>query len=117
MKKLKYLIILMFSILIITSCGEITQPCNHVKSDWIIDKEATCIGSYAFYNCTSLTSIEIPTSVTKIKYRAFASCRALNNIYYKGTLTQWNEISKDTNWNWDAPLNCKVICLDGTCYL
>lgn len=43
MKKLKYLIILMFSILIITSCGEITQPCNHVKSDWIIDKEATCI--------------------------------------------------------------------------
>ncbi|MDQ7093935.1 leucine-rich repeat domain-containing protein [Desulfosporosinus sp. PR] len=38
------------------------------------------IGEYAFYNCTGLTSITIPTGVTSIGDNAFNACRGLTNI-------------------------------------
>ena len=34
----------------------------------------TCIGSHAFYNCSGLTSVIIPNSVTLIDWAAFADC-------------------------------------------
>ena len=37
----------------------------------IYGKSVTSIGDWAFENCTSLTSITIPNSVTSIGYRAF----------------------------------------------
>ena len=40
----------------------------------------TSIGDYAFYNCTSLTSVTIPASVTSIGIRVFAGCGSLENI-------------------------------------
>ena len=43
-------------------------------------KGVTSINSKAFYNCTSLTSIEIPSSVTSIGESAFDSCVALTSI-------------------------------------
>ena len=43
-------------------------------------KPVTSIGYVAFYNCTSLTSVTIPSSVTNIGVGAFASCSSLTNI-------------------------------------
>ena len=40
----------------------------------------TTIGTYAFNNCTSLTSITIPNSVTSIGNYAFYGCTSLTNI-------------------------------------
>ena len=40
----------------------------------------TSIGTYAFYNCTGLTSVVIPDSVTSIGVYAFYGCRNLTNI-------------------------------------
>ena len=43
-------------------------------------KPVTSIGDVAFYTCTSLTSIEIPSSVTNIGVGAFVSCSSLTSI-------------------------------------
>ena len=55
----------------------------------IIENGVTTIGSYAFSDCTSLTSIVIPDSVTAIGSRAFYDCKDLTDVYYLGTLEQW----------------------------
>ncbi len=53
----------------------------------------TEIASYAFEDCTSLTSIRIPDSVTSIGRSAFAYCDSLTDVYYGGSEGDWNEIS------------------------
>ena len=42
----------------------------------------TSIGQYAFYNCSSLTSIEIPSTVTSIGEEAFGWCISLTSITF-----------------------------------
>ena len=46
----------------------------------IIPKGVTAIGDYAFFDCTSLTSVEIPSSVTEIGNSAFEGCSSLTSI-------------------------------------
>lgn len=43
-------------------------------------KPVTSISSFAFENCTSLESVEIPNSVTSIGVVAFSNCTSLKNI-------------------------------------
>ena len=45
-----------------------------------IDYSVTSIGGGAFYECRSLTSIEIPNSVTSISYSAFRDCTSLKEV-------------------------------------
>ncbi len=40
----------------------------------------TSIGYYAFYNCSSISSVVIPNSVTSIVERAFYQCRSLVSV-------------------------------------
>ncbi len=47
----------------------------------------TSIGSYAFYNCFGLTSIEIPSSVTSIGSSAFYNCFGLTSIEIPNSVT------------------------------
>ena len=47
----------------------------------------TSIGSYAFYWCDRLTSIEMPASVTSIGDEAFSSCDSLTSIEMPASVT------------------------------
>ena len=58
-----------------------------------IEKGATGIGSFAFSECHSLTSISIPASVLVIGEEAFSGCDALAEIYYGGTPEEWSAIT------------------------
>ena len=54
-------------------------------TEYTIPDSVTSIRSYAFYDCTSLTSITIGNSVTSIGYWAFSNCTSLKDVYCKPT--------------------------------
>jgi hypothetical protein len=47
----------------------------------------TKIGISAFYNCTTITSVIIPTSVTSIEVIAFMKCSALTSVIIPNSVT------------------------------
>ena len=51
----------------------------------------TSIGEYAFSGCSSLTSIEIPSSVTSIGMCAFSDCSSLTSIEIPSSVTSIGE--------------------------
>ena len=46
--------------------------------------KVVAIGAQAFMNCTSLTKVSIPDSITTIDYMAFCGCTNLEEIYFDG---------------------------------
>ncbi len=81
-------------------------------TDIIIPESVTTIGDYAFDGCSKLTSVTIPDSVTIIGYYAFYDCSKISEIRYNGTVSEWEAITKGSNWNRYVPAT-KVICSDG----
>ena len=82
----------------VTSIGnEAFYNCTHLTSI-NIPSSVTTIGDYAFYNCTHLNSICIPSSVTTIGYSAFEQCYSLI-IYCEASSKPngWLDWSNDTN--------------------
>ena len=60
--------------------------CTSITSITIPDS-VTSIGNYAFYGCTSLTLVTIPDSVTSIGDRAFYGCSSLISIAIPDSVT------------------------------
>ena len=58
-----------------------------------IGDSVTSIGENAFSNCYNLTSVEIPNSVISIGWAAFSDCSSLTKVYYKGSSTEWGNIT------------------------
>ena len=52
-----------------------------------IPNSVTSIGGRAFYNCRGLTSINIPNSVTSIGDEAFYNCRGLTSVTIPNSVT------------------------------
>ena len=62
-----------------------------VIPDTIDGKSVTSIGEFAFFDCTSLTSITIPNGVTSIGDYAFRDCSSLTSITIPDSVTSIGE--------------------------
>lgn len=51
------------------------------------NESVTVVNDYAFYNCSTLVTIKIPSTVTSIGDNAFTNCTALENVYLTSSLT------------------------------
>lgn len=89
------------------------SSCDSLKNVTIL-ASITTINNYSFNNCKSLESITIPSSVTNIgsSSSVFFACESLKNIYFTGTIEQWNSISKTDSWNQQSG-KYTIYCTDG----
>ena len=76
---------------VITGTGKMKDWAKNSRAPWnssyikkiksvIVEEGVTSVGSYAFYESTSLTNVVIPRSVTSIGYVAFSKCTTLKGI-------------------------------------
>ena len=59
------------------------------------DSQTTRIGRLAFWECTNITTISIPSSMLEINYSAFEHCKKLTKVFYHGTEAKWKNIFID----------------------
>ena len=67
--------------------GEMTIPDVVTNVNDSISYQVTSIGEYAFYDCTSLTSLTIGNSVTSMGSCAFAKCTGLKSVEIPNSVT------------------------------
>ncbi len=61
----------------LTSIGTCRDICVVVPATSPSGDKVTAIGAQAFYNCTAITVVQIPASVTNIGHLAFGGCTSL----------------------------------------
>ena len=65
-----------------------------------------------FHCCSSLTDLYLPADVEMIETYAFNGCTSLRRIHFAGTVSEWEAIEKEDQWNSELK-NCTVICTNG----
>lgn len=70
---------------------EAFASCNNLQNIELTDSDQLKIGYLAFAFCNSLEKISM--SCIEIEYSAFLQCVKLNDVYYKGDLASWCNIT------------------------
>ena len=94
-----------------SASGTLAIPATHNG------KPVVEIGSEAFLNCTELTSVTIPGSVTRIGWYAFSGCTGLTNITVPDSVTtiDWFAFSGCTNLT-AVTVGNGVTCIDAAAF-
>lgn len=98
-----------------------------VSQDYLLNHSNVVIPSIVYDNSTpysfvtigentfegdTLVSLTIPTSITKIEYRAFNTCSEFASITYLGTVEDWDNITIEAEANYQN-FNVAVYCTNG----
>ncbi|MBR1723028.1 MAG: leucine-rich repeat domain-containing protein, partial [Treponema sp.] len=70
-----------------------TYPAGKSETSFVIPETVKNLGSDSLNNCTSIESISIPVSLTKISGSPFEGLSSLKTVNYTGTIEQWCGIS------------------------
>ena len=90
--------------------GAVTIPASVTYSGKTYS--VTAIGLYAFYNCSSLESVEIPNSVTSIGSSAFEDCSGLTSVSIGNSVT---EIGEDAFYKCSGLKKVEISNLEAWC--
>ena len=69
------------------------------------------VGTHMFADCTSLIRIRL-SGVPELSICMFANCTALTDIFYDGTMAEWEALTKGADWNANTGAYT-VHCSDG----
>ncbi len=80
--------------------------------------ECAEIPAFCFVQCSSLCSLTLSRNVQKIGSHMINYCPSLKSITYEGSLADWSEVAKSSNWDGNQGATTdgyldKVVCLDG----
>ena len=96
---------------VISICDYAFYKCTDLRQV-TLPSSLVSVGKYAFFGCSSLTTVQIPATVTNIGECAFSSCSTLGFINYGGSMAQWGLIVTGTDW--DGSTGEYIIkCTDG----
>ena len=99
----------------VTTVGDYAfQSCINLET---VRYEGTLIGGFMFVRCPKLKNVTLAKTVKIISSHWINYCDMLTSITYEGSLADWAEVTKRSNWDGNAgqmPGNMyKVICFDG----
>lgn len=94
-----------------TTMKDMLRKCTSLKNI-VIPDSMRFIDEYMFAE-SGLESITIGSGITNIGQQAFYKCVNLMDVYYNGTIEQWNNITKDAYCWQGTPISRKVHCTDG----
>ena len=86
---------------------------DSVSENYQIKDGTLNIAYYAFYRCSNMTKVIIPSSIASIGFKVFYYCTNLTNITYMGTIEQWCDLISGVEWN-DGTPDYTIYCTDGT---
>lgn len=67
----------------------------------------------AFYGCSSLDSIKLPRTLQMLGNGSYTFYEDTHNIYFDGTKSEWENISKGNFWSRNLNVAYTVYCTDG----
>ena len=70
------------------------------------------VGDNIFNSCSSLVKVYLPKSLPRIGATMFRNCGALTDIFYEGTVAEWNALGKGSDWDGNTPAYT-IHCSDG----
>lgn len=77
-----------------------------------LDNNVTNLLGACFCWCSNLEEVEIGKGVKSIGRNLFYGDSKLTDIFYNGSIDEWNKISKDPAWNANTKIQT-IICKDG----
>lgn len=98
----------------ITTIGENCFLNNTRVQSIVFSSNSKCrhIHRRAFENCKNLRMVILPKSLVGLGKELFTGCDNLKDIYYFGTMDDWNNLHLATYWQRESVIE-KIICNDG----
>ena len=95
----------------VISIGDLNFSNCHNLKNLTVSNNLKSIGRMVFNGCTNVTEIALPST---LEYIGEYTMGSIETIMYNGTISQWEAIQKEANWNYSLYKTRTIYCTDGT---